>query len=137
MAENSSQTAKKPRGRGRPFQKGQSGNPGGRPSIPEHVVEAARAHTVQAIETLVDVMKTGGPAARVTAANSILDRAWGRAIQPMEMTGPNGGPIQTEDKTPKRPRLTPQEWLMAHGIDLKEIADVGPATGKPDIRVPG
>ena len=38
---------------GRPFQKGQSGNPGGRPKIMAEVREAARAHTKAAIDALV------------------------------------------------------------------------------------
>lgn len=71
------------------------------------------------------------------AALSLCMRHLGMLVDKRELSGPGGGPIPTEDKTPKRPRLTPQEWLLAHGIDLQEIGDVGPATGKPDIRVPG
>lgn len=40
MAENNAKAAK-PRGPGRPFQPGQSGNPGGRPKLREHVRERA------------------------------------------------------------------------------------------------
>ena len=35
-------------GRGRPFQKGQSGNPGGRPKVAAEVKELARVHTAEA-----------------------------------------------------------------------------------------
>ncbi|MGB6440326.1 MAG: DUF5681 domain-containing protein [Methyloceanibacter sp.] len=38
---------------GKPFKKGQSGNPGGRPKIVAEVKELARAHTGEAIQTLV------------------------------------------------------------------------------------
>jgi len=38
---------------GKPFKKGQSGNPGGRPKIVGEVKELARTHTAEAIETLV------------------------------------------------------------------------------------
>lgn len=68
------------------FQPGKSGNPGGRPKLPEdvkHVRELAREYTVQAVETLVDVMDKGGHAARVAAANAILERGWGKAEQPI------------------------------------------------------
>ncbi len=53
----------------------------------------ARSHTRTAINVLVGVMrsKDATPAARVSAANIILDRGWGKAAQPHE----NGeGPIE-------------------------------------------
>ena len=39
-----------------PFKKGQSGNPGGRPKVVAEVKELARAHTGEAIKTLVSIM---------------------------------------------------------------------------------
>jgi hypothetical protein len=65
------------------FQKGQSGNPGGRPKILGDVQELARQHTPEAIETLAAIMrdKKAPPAARATAANALLDRAYGRPPQ--------------------------------------------------------
>src|SRR5438045_1583316 len=46
----------------------------------------ARSHTRTAITVLVRVMKSedATPAARVSAANAILDRGWGKATQPLE-----------------------------------------------------
>lgn len=85
MAENT----KKPRGK--PYSKGQSGNPGGRPKLPEdvkHVRELARQYTMQAVATLASVMEDGSGPAKVAAANAILDRGWGKAPQPM--TGEDG-----------------------------------------------
>jgi Family of unknown function (DUF5681) len=41
---------------GKPFQKGQSGNPGGRPKVVAEVRELAREHTSNAVETLVSIM---------------------------------------------------------------------------------
>lgn len=66
-----------------PFVKGQSGNPGGRPKVVGEVQELAREHTTQAIQTLVDIMSSADapPAARVAAANAVLDRGYGKPPQ--------------------------------------------------------
>ena len=62
---------------GKPFKKGQSGNPGGRPKVVAEVKELARAHTGEAIKTLVSIMtnQKAAPAARVSAANALLESA--------------------------------------------------------------
>ena len=46
----------------------------------------ARSHTRTAVNVLVRIMrnKDATPAARVSAANAILDRGWGKATQPLE-----------------------------------------------------
>jgi hypothetical protein len=46
----------------------------------------ARSHTRTALRVLVGIMRSDDatPAARVSAANAILDRGWGRAAQPIE-----------------------------------------------------
>jgi hypothetical protein len=46
----------------------------------------ARSHTRTAIRVLVGIMRSedATPAARVSAANAILDRGWGKAAQPLE-----------------------------------------------------
>jgi hypothetical protein len=77
------QTMRRPPANPRKFQKGQSGNPGGRPKIPPDVKEAARGMSPEAIDTLGEVMRDRKQpgAARVEAANSILDRAWGKPQQ--------------------------------------------------------
>lgn len=77
-----------------PWQKGQSGNPGGRPKGLKEVQEAAREHTEAAIKTLVDIAKDPekGASARVAAAEAILDRGWGKAQQKIEVEGMSGLP---------------------------------------------
>lgn len=57
---------------GRPFPKGESGNPAGRSRRPE---VAARAHAPAAVEALAAVMSDPAvePAVRVKAAAAILD----------------------------------------------------------------
>lgn len=55
----------------------------------------ARKHTNSAINALVGIMnqKKAPPAARVAAAQALLDRGWGKPKQEHEHSGPDGGPI--------------------------------------------
>jgi hypothetical protein len=62
----------------RPFKPGQSGNPGGRSKAQIDVRNLAREHTKEAIDTLVLVMRNGKPGEAALAANSLLDRGWGK-----------------------------------------------------------
>jgi hypothetical protein len=62
----------------RPFKPGQSGNPGGRSKAQIDVRNLTREHTQEAIDTLVLVMRNGKPSEAALAANSLLDRGWGK-----------------------------------------------------------
>ena len=75
-------------GRGKPFQKGVSGNPGGRPKVLSDVQELARQRSPEAINTLFKIMQNekAPTAARVVAANSLLDRGYGKPTQPISQT---------------------------------------------------
>jgi hypothetical protein len=52
---------------------------------PTEIRSLARGHTETALNTLVGIMNQpeAPPAARVAAANSILDRGWGKPTQPL------------------------------------------------------
>ena len=65
------------------FRPGKSGNPGGRPKEVGHVKELARQHTAEAISLLSRIMNDPKEpaAARVRAAEALLDRGWGRPAQ--------------------------------------------------------
>jgi HEAT repeat protein len=56
---------------------------GGRPKTLAEVRELARTHTVEAIETLAQIMRdpNENARARVAAASAILDRGWGKPEQ--------------------------------------------------------
>ena len=90
-----------------PFHKGQSGNPGGRPKVLAEVKELAREHTGEAIQTLVSIMTNpkSAPAARVSAANSLLDRGHGKP--PQHITGEGGPSFVIRAPEPSK---TAEEW---------------------------
>jgi len=73
------------------FLPGKSGNPGGRPKDEHRVGELARLYTVEAIETLVDLMRHGkDERVRGTAAQALLDRGWGKAKVEVVSSGEGG-----------------------------------------------
>lgn len=106
IAQNSSRNTLPPALAANKWQPGRSGNPGGRPRAVAQVVELARAHTVTAMQTLVEIAtnKKASSPARVAAAQTILDRGWGRAAQVIEL-----GATGSFD-----------EWLKARAEALRE-----------------
>lgn len=55
------------------------------------IAEMAKVHAEAALETLADIASKGeSEAARVSAANAILDRAYGKPPQAVQHTGKDG-----------------------------------------------
>jgi hypothetical protein len=68
------------------FAPGQSGNISGRPKSISPVVALAREHTVAAVQALAEIAVKGkNESARTHAATALLDRAWGRPAQSIEL----------------------------------------------------
>lgn len=100
MAENSAESSeKKRRGPGRPFRPGQSGNPSGRPKMSEDVREMLKAATPKAVKLLVSVMDDDGQktALRMDAAKTIIERVYGKPLQPIDSTISGGLDVGLSD----------------------------------------
>ena len=66
------------------FENERIGNPGGRPTGDGEIRELARQYTMAALQTLIEIAERGeNERARVTAANAILDRSWGKPAVPV------------------------------------------------------
>lgn len=68
----------------RPWQPGQSGNPGGRPVMPPEVKEALMAATLPAMRRLVALIDSGDERISLLASQAVLDRAFGKAAQAVD-----------------------------------------------------
>ncbi|MCG1042512.1 hypothetical protein KQH60_08120 [Mycetohabitans sp. B8] len=95
MALNSARTAKKQRGK--PFVKGQTGNPKGRPKRTKEeldLIAACKAKTPDALEVIESIMVGGeNERIRLSAALAIIERGYGKPVQGVELGGTGGGPV--------------------------------------------
>lgn len=74
--------------------------PGAVSKAKRQLSEMAKGFAPAALKTLEEIAASGASdAARVSAAIAILDRAYGRPPQNLEVSGPDGGPIATIDAT--------------------------------------
>lgn len=105
------------------WEKGQSGNPGGRPKAFREITDAARTASPEAIETLIRWMRSDKPQASIAACNALLDRGFGKAPQYIE----HGGAVGFFDA------LAMALANGAHGADGAERVNVsGTEAGAPE-----
>ena len=91
------------------FKKGQSGNPNGRPKLPDirealAKVLAEEKDGMTALDATLKALRAKATKGDVRAAEALLDRAYGKAIQRTDVT--TGG-----DKLPAAP---PVVWIDVH-----------------------
>jgi hypothetical protein len=94
-----SRAAKKPRGSGKRFLPGRSGNPGGRPKRTAEeldLIAACKEKTPAALAVIENLMVTGDDRIRLAAALAIIERAHGKPTQPTTLAGGAGGPVLLE-----------------------------------------
>ena len=108
-----------------------AGRPKGRSNVAtlEHkatIEELARAHAPDAIKALVKIAKTGASeSARVAAASSLLDRAYGKPRQAVEHSG--GVEVTGGVDMPRRPE-TYEEWMTRRGGELAAMVTTAGST---------
>lgn len=75
------------------FKKGQSGNPSGKPKEAAEIRELARAKCPRAMEILIELMESFDPKIAMLAAEAVLNRGVGKPLNPVEVSGKDGGPV--------------------------------------------
>jgi hypothetical protein len=84
----------------KPFKKGESGNPNGRPKklpqLNELLAEILGEDKdgITAAEAILKALRAKAAKGDIRAAEVLLDRAYGKPKQTTELTGSNGDPVQ-------------------------------------------
>ena len=91
------------------FQRGQSGNPGGRPKLPADIREAFKAKAPQALEVLTRCLQSDDDRIAMMAAQAILDRGYGKPVQSID-ANINDDPVRYIVELPEKSATT-EEWL--------------------------
>ena len=115
--------------RGRPFPKGVSGNPGGRPrrtvdEAPQ--IEACRQKTPEALATVLSLMQeSANDRVRLAAAQFVIERGWGKAPEKVELIARAAEePLPGTDLSPRQAYL---QLIKCRVIESVEDEDSGSA----------
>mgnify|MGYP001558460954 CR=1 FL=1 len=80
------------------FKPGQSGNPNGlvpRSASISQIVRNLTHDGIDALDVIIHIMQTSKrETVRLSAANALLDRGWGKPVAAVELSGPGGGPLE-------------------------------------------
>lgn len=76
------------------FQKGKSGNPGGRTKQDKQIKEVAQKYGLDCIKGLAELMRSDDPKVRLGAIKEMLDRGFGKASQQLEIGSLNNEPFR-------------------------------------------
>ena len=87
---------KRRRGPGRPFPKGVSGNPGGRPMVDPIFKTRLKDLVPASVDVIEHILKNGKDNDRLRAAEMVLERIFGKAPQSIEHTGGVDGVMRIE-----------------------------------------
>jgi hypothetical protein len=132
--------------RGRPFQPGQSGNPGGRPAIVGELRELARSHAPEAVAELARLAKDAkSETARIAAIKELLDRAYGKPTQfvAAENDGPALNDLNLEElrasmladfeRVFPEYRFVPAEQLKVIPVPEETVCDTAESTCEENL----
>lgn len=106
--------------------KGQSGNPSGRarktPELKE-VEEMARQAAPLAVQRLVHWARSKDPGASVRACTALLERGFGKPLQPIESE------VTIREAIDRPPGETREQWLERRKRELATATPMGHADG--------
>ena len=132
------------------FQKGQSGNPGGKPKGTISIVHLllrklkdktpdGKKNADAVAEQLISLALSGD----LDAIKVILDRVDGKVVERQEISGPDGGPVEysnvdttDEERAARITALLDRARARRDGSADSAIPDVGAVTGPADSGLP-